>query len=102
MSNVTLSIGGKRFTVACADGEEAHVGHLGTLIDAKVTAAGATGQTEARMMLYAALLLADEVHELKGRQTPAAVPAELQDRLASMAVRIENLADLLEGSAANA
>lgn len=102
MSNVTLSIGGRSFTVACADGEETHVGHLGTLIDAKVTAAGAAGQTEARMLLYAALLLADEVHDLKGSASPAAAPAEMQERLARIAVRIENLADLLEGSATNA
>ena len=102
MSNVTLSIGGRNFTVACADGEEAHVSHLGTLIEAKVAAAGGQGQTETRMLLYAALLLADEVHELKGNAAPSGIPAEMQDRLARMALRIENLADLLEGSAANA
>ncbi|MEJ2410305.1 MAG: cell division protein ZapA [Novosphingobium sp.] len=101
MSNVTLSIGGRSFTVACADGEEAHVGHLGALIDAKVSAAGATGQNETRMLLYAALLLADEVHELKGN-APLTISAELQDRLARIAGQVENLADLLEGSAPNA
>lgn len=102
MTNVTLSIGGRSFTVACADGEEAHVGRLGTLIDAKVTEAAATGQTETRMLLYAALLLADEVHELKIRPEPANVAPEWNERLASIAIRIENLAGLLEGGASNA
>ena len=101
MSNVRLSIGGRSFTVACADGEEAHVGELGCLIDDKVSAAGLGGQTESRMLLYASLLLADEVHELQNR-TSAAISENLQARLLQIAGRIENLADLLESGAANA
>ena len=95
MSNVTLSIGGRAFTLACEDGEEAHVSRLGQLIDAKVAAAGATTHSEARMLLFASLLLADEVHELQGR---AQIPADIGERLARIAGRIENLADLLESA----
>ncbi len=102
MSNVTLSIGGRNFTVACADGEEAHIGKLAALIEEKVAAAGMGGQTEARMLLYAALLLADEVHDLKGRATETALPADFEDRLGQIASRIENLADVLEGRPVNA
>ncbi|MCT2401033.1 cell division protein ZapA [Novosphingobium mangrovi (ex Huang et al. 2023)] len=102
MSNVTLSIGGRSFTVACADGEEDHVAGLGKLIDDKVSEAGATGQTETRMLLYAALLLADEVHDLQGRKNAGAVPSGLAARLVTIAERIENLADLLESDASNA
>ncbi|SLJ89970.1 cell division protein ZapA [Novosphingobium mathurense] len=107
MSNVTLSIGSRRFTVACADGEEAHVAELGDLIDAKVNQAGAQGQTETRMLLFAALLLADEVHELRRSGTNAPAPAaelpeDLAERLAQVADRIENIANLLEAGAGNA
>ncbi|MCJ2186456.1 cell division protein ZapA [Novosphingobium beihaiensis] len=102
MSNVMLSIGGRSFAVACADGEEAHVSHLGKLIDEKVSAAGASGQTEARMLLYASLLLADEVHDLKSAAGTAPASDHMAERLTSIAARIENLADLLEGSAPNA
>jgi cell division protein ZapA len=102
MSNVTLSIGGRSFAVACADGEEAHVGTLGRLIDEKVSNAGVAGQTEARMLLFASLLLADEVHELKSRPATAGLPAGLEERLAQIAGRIENLADLLEAEPASA
>ncbi|KHK91366.1 cell division protein ZapA [Novosphingobium malaysiense] len=101
MSNVTLSIGGRSFLVACADGEEAHVSKLGQLIDDKVAAAGMAGQTETRMLLYASLLLADEVHELQTDSGPA-LPADVKDRLGRIAERIENLADLLEGRPVNA
>ncbi len=103
MSNVTLAIGGRTFTVACADGEEAHVARLGQLIDAKVTASGAAGQTESRMLLFAALLLADEVHDLQSRPGgAAAVSPDLAERLARVAGRIENLAEVLETASASA
>jgi cell division protein ZapA len=95
MSNVNLSIGSRSFAVACADGEEEHVAGLGRLIDEKVGAAGAQGQTETRMLLFAALLLADEVHDLRsGGGAP--LPDGLVDRLAQIAGRIENIASLLE------
>lgn len=106
MSNVTLSIGGRSFVVACADGEEAHVRQLGTLIDDKVAVAGAQGQTEARMLLYASLLLADVVHELQSKAgvapSSSASSSGLAERLTQIADKIENLADLLESDAPNA
>jgi len=101
MSNVTLSIGGRAYTVACADGEEAHVAGLGKMIDAKIAAMDATAsQHESRALLFAALLLADEVHEAKA-DLPAAqsapAPGDLAPQLARIAERLENLADRLEG-----
>ena len=57
MSNVTLHIGGRSFIVACAEGEEDHVAGLGRMIDGKLAAMGdMSGQNEARMLLFAALL----------------------------------------------
>jgi len=105
VSNVSLTIGGRTFSVSCADGEEAHVANLGRLIDAKVTSAGVTGQAESRMLLFAALLLADDAHG--AAVTPAlasepALPPGLSNRLGEIAGRMENLASLLEGLAANA
>jgi len=75
------------------------------LIDAKVTSAGVTGQAESRMLLFAALLLADDAHG--AAVTPAlasepALPPGLSNRLGEIAGRMENLASLLEGLAANA
>ncbi|GGB99403.1 cell division protein ZapA [Novosphingobium endophyticum] len=103
MSNVNLSIGSRSFAVACADGEEAHVTGLGRLIDEKVAAAGAQGQTETRMLLFAALLLADEVHELRnGGGGGPALPDGFTDRLAQVAGRIENIANLLESDTTSA
>jgi len=111
MSNVTLYIGGRDFTVACAAGEEAHVAQLGRMIDGKLASMGElAGQSESRMLLFAALLLADEVHEAQFRTPPPvaeAPPAEplpdgTADRLAAIAGRLENLADALESRAGSA
>lgn len=110
MSNVTLSIGGRTFTVSCADGEEAHVTELGSLIDKKVEALGQTaGQNEVRMLLYAALVLADELKELRSTaahhaaaaSAPAVTPG-LSEKLEQIAIRIENIAGRLEAEAGNA
>lgn len=100
MSNLRLSIGGRSFSVACADGEEAHVTMLGRLIEDKVQAAGAAQQNESRMLLFAALMLADEVHELKERGGLPGLPDDIAERLARIADHVENLAGLLEDGAA--
>jgi cell division protein ZapA len=101
MSNVTLSIGGRSFTVACAEGEEDHVAGLGRMIDGKLSAMGdMAGQSEGRMLLFAALLLADELHEAH-RSPSGGVSLASSDRLDAIATRLENLAESLEGSAAS-
>ncbi len=103
MSNVDLAIGGRKFTVACASGEEAHITKLGRTIDAKLAAmGGAAGQSEARMLLFAALLLADEIDEIEnrgGKPTPPPAPKidpKLAERLESLAGTLESCAARLE------
>ena len=102
MSNVTLSIGGRSYTVACAEGEESHVLGLGALIDRKIGTMGdMSGQAETRMLLFASLLLADELHEAGDNARPAASPQEggspaLAGKLLGLAERLEKLASRLE------
>jgi len=103
MSNVTLRIGGRNFTVACADGEESHISSLGRMIDERLrTVDGAAGQSEARMLLFAALLLADDVHDARSRIAPDPDPDPAQPWLGELASRLENLADRLEHRPASA
>lgn len=120
MANISLMIGGREFMLACADGEEAHLTRLAEMIDEKLAQAGAVGQTEPRMLLFASLMLADELHELRQRaQQPTAaaapaptpppapapvpeIPEVLVEELARIADHVEKLADLLEQSASNA
>jgi cell division protein ZapA len=104
MSNVTLSIGGRSFTVATADGEEAHIAGLGKMIDAKLaTMGGQTALSESRMLLFAALLLADELHEARqcGNTGPS-LDEKSGHRIEAIADALENLAQRLEGGAGSA
>lgn len=67
MSEVALTIGGRIYRVACAPGEEEHISALGAMINDKLASMGNLSGHEAQNLLFAALLLADEVHE--GRDT---------------------------------
>ena len=99
MSNVVLRIGGRDYTVACAQGEEEHVAGLGQLIDEKIQAMG-SGHNETRQLLFASLLLADELHEAKHRGGAAAAsvdPDFFAPALEALATRLEKCAASLEG-----
>jgi len=107
VSNLDLAIGGRRYTVACTDGEEAHVSELGGIIDAAITANGLRAQSENRMLLFAALMLADELHTARrdlaqaaARQAePAPEPQpdpQVERRIEAIAARLEALAQTLD------
>jgi cell division protein ZapA len=102
MSNVTISIAGRKFTVACAEGEERHIEKLGRIIDAKIgDMPGLSSQSEARCLLYAALLLADENFELKeGSSAATEETPDVAGPLEALAERLESLASQLENAAA--
>jgi len=92
MSNVRLPIAGREYTIACSPGEEQHVAMLGRMIDSKMSALpNMAGQSEVRRFLYAALLLADELHELQAEPRPQTAEAleALADRLEGLAAEME-------------
>lgn len=108
--NLTLNIGGRAHVIAVPPEDEAHISALAQMIDEKVRAQGpGQGQTEARMLLIAALMLADELDGLrkgKAAATPPppppppapepAIPAAALARIADLADRVEKLAARLE------
>jgi len=96
MTDVTLSIGGRNYTVACAPGEEAHVFGLGQMIAGKLAdMPGGQAHGETRSLLFAALLLADQVHELEAEKTQPSRLLPLK-RLGELAERLEKLAEAVE------
>ena len=104
MSNVSVTIGGKPYAVACAAGEERHIELLGGMIDAKLQGlANLAGQSEARTLLFAALLLADELHEARSAAERASADPEIPvaEALESLAGRLELLAGRLESQASS-
>ena len=80
MTQVVVEIGGRNYPLSCRDGDEAHLSGLAADIAAK--AEGLTRSlgpmSEARLLLMAALMVADELHDVrngKGAAPPEPAPA---------------------------
>jgi cell division protein ZapA len=112
MAQVTLRINGYSYTLGCKDGEEKHLEAMGAEVSRRIegvrTAAGPSG--EARMLVMAALLMADELFDTRSRLHAAeaalqqkantaqghAPDPKLGRKLARMAKRAEEIAEELE------
>lgn len=119
MPEVSFSIGGREFSVACQPGEEALLTQAAGLLDAEAaTLLGQVGRLpESRMLLMAGLMLADRTAEIQERLSRAeselarlkanppkvevpVIPRALVESLAEMAARAEAVADRLEADPA--
>jgi cell division protein ZapA len=101
MADVELQIGGRLYTIACRDGGEAHLRAIAKHVDRKAAEARAAvgDATEARQLLFAALLLADEIAESGASTGPPQAPKpdmQLASALEGLAKRMEAVADTLE------
>jgi cell division protein ZapA len=104
MAQIVITVGGREYAVTCRDGEEAHLRKLGTLLDTRAEEARAAvgGVNEARQLLLAGLLLADELHSSGGAATQAPDQPDLSPALERLADRIEAIASALEREGQNA
>ena len=101
MASVEIEIATRKYAVACRDGEEAHLRSVAAIVDRKARdAGGALGNlSEARQLLYASLLLADELKERReggGSPIEAEPDPAIADALERLAERMEALAARLE------
>ncbi len=102
MAQVSLQINGYGYILGCADGEEDHLRTLAGDLDRRIEEIKAsTGPSgEARMLLMAALVLSDELHDLREqRESPGGKPDAKQGRrLRAIAKRAESIADSTEST----
>ena len=109
MAEVTLTINGRNYGIACDDGQEKRVRDLGYYIDQRMREIARAGAAtnESHLMVLTSLMLADEVFDLKdnvgsmesqvrqtksnGRDEEAIAGAigELSDRIDDIADRIQ-------------
>src|SRR3954464_2895380 len=89
MATVDVEIAQRRYSVACRDGEEEHLRSVAAIVDRKAQqATGALGSlSEVRQLLFASLLLADEVKEHRAGNAPA-FDAEPDPRVADALARL--------------
>ena len=110
MGQISLTGNGRPFALVCEDGQEARIRRLGQYVDAKVAEfVNSVGQVgEARLLLLAALVIADELadanealrrerSEAHEGEAPTAVDAAANG-IHGIAQRIEALAARLETS----
>jgi cell division protein ZapA len=106
MGQVTVRVGGYSHPVGCQDGQERHLLDMAAEVDKRIAALKALGMQfgEARMLLLAALQLADEAFDLRAELAAlksgnaAAAPAPRPDH--ALAERLHRLAEQIEAIAA--
>ena len=102
MAEVDLTIAGRSYRIACRDGEEANLRSAAALVDAKSreALAGLGTLSEARQLLFASLLLADQLIDGGDGEAPQVDPAAAE-RAERLAERLESLAQRLEDRIGN-
>ncbi len=106
MAQLTIKINGYAYTVGCDDGQEQHLLQMASEVENRIDSIKALGgqSGESRLLVLAALLMADELHDQNNllaklqsdlaRQPQA--EAESRRRLARLADRAEEIAQGLE------
>ena len=104
MAEVELTIAGRPYRVACRAGEEENLRAAGALVDAKSkeALAGLGTLSESRQLLFASLLLADQIVDGRDDVIPTGPDPALVERSINLANRLESLADALEQAPPNA
>jgi cell division protein ZapA len=107
MGQVTVPVNGRSFTITCDDGQETRIRRLAQYVDAKmaefVASVGQVG--EARLLLLAALVIADELSDAKDtlereRDRAQTVDAERSADADALAEGINEAAKRVEAIAA--
>jgi len=97
MAQVTIRINGYAYQVGCEDGQEPHLERMAAEIETRINSIKAIGgqSGEARLLMLAALLMADELHDLRKAEAAKPPPPPETDkraRLRRLAARAEEIA----------
>lgn len=97
---MTLYIGRRSYSLVCEDGQEEHIRNLGAEIDARLRRLGGNlSLNDAKNLLMAALMLADEWQEerqrngLSGKGAGQASPSQLLARVAALEEQLSDAED---------
>ena len=94
MPEVSVQIANRNFELACGDGEEERVQELAAYVDEKIVELHRQlpGTTEVKLLVFAALILADESREARGIAKAAeSARASATDSAETLATALEDL-----------
>jgi cell division protein ZapA len=94
MPQVSIQIANRTFELACGDGEQERVQQLAAYVDEKVCdlRRQMPGAPEVKLLVFAALMLADESHEARGIAKAAeSARASATDSAETLATALEEL-----------
>ena len=94
MPEVSVQIANRSFELACGDGEEERVQELAAYVDEKITdlRRQLPGTPEVKLLVFAALILADESREARGIAKAAeSARASATDSAETLATALEDL-----------
>ena len=103
MGQVRITLNGRGYDIACDDGQEEHVMRLANAMSERVNQlVAANGQVgEARLLLMAGLLLADDLHSVRAKAaaqsaTEVREAGEGDDKVDAVQQAYEYVADVFE------
>ncbi|MCK5576100.1 MAG: cell division protein ZapA [Sphingomonadales bacterium] len=102
MAQINITINNQNYSLACRDGEEERLTALAQYVSSKVDhLVGSLGQVgDTRLLLMSALLIADEMHEIKDGGGASAGGDDMRKKTAGVldeaSIAIENIAETLE------
>jgi cell division protein ZapA len=94
MPEVSVQIANRNFELACGEGEEERVQELAAYVDEKIAdlRRQLPGTPEVKLLVFAALILADESREARGIATAAeSARASATDSAETLATALEDL-----------
>lgn len=107
MAHITIRINGYAYTIGCEDGQEAHLTRMAEEVDRRIIHIRknfGSQSGEARLLMMASLLLADELYDARTHQAslaettnvapppPTKADQERRARLRRIAARAEEIA----------
>ena len=110
MPQLDITLHGRRYNVACADGEELRLRQIADYLDGRISklARGVGNVGESRLFMLTCLMLADELAEVSGKkarwEAVSTAPADavgisetdaraIQERIATLQTRIANITE---------
>lgn len=106
MAQLNVEIAGRTYPLACRDGGEPHLAALAADLGRKADSLTASlgPMSEARLLLMTALMVADELHDVRAGKAPVEQAAgndpALEAQLKALTTRIQTLTARLEKKAA--